>query len=309
MLFADHAPPVVSGPVGPITVPNSVPVASSVTISGSPIVGQLLTGSYTYSDVDGDAQGASTYRWLRNGVAISGATATSYTLVAADEGALITFEVTPVAATGASPGAPVQSAAVGPVGPSPANALPVATNVTITGSAQVGQVLTGTYTYNDAEGDLEGGSTYRWLRGATQVGTGTSYTLVAADAGTQIVFEVTPEAQTGNTPGVPVQSSAIGPVLPAVAVSGIAPNTVASGSSVAATITGVGFAPGATLTFESGSGPAPQESNVVVVDANTITATITARSGGPPRNRQWTVRVTNLNGSTGVLAGGLTVTP
>jgi len=54
----------------------------------------------------------STFRWLRNGATIAGATASTYTLVAADGGASITFEVTPVAATGAGAtiGTPVLSA-------------------------------------------------------------------------------------------------------------------------------------------------------------------------------------------------------
>ena len=43
---------------------------------------------------------AHTFTWLRGGTAITGATNTSYTLVAADSGQSITFEVTPVAVTG-----------------------------------------------------------------------------------------------------------------------------------------------------------------------------------------------------------------
>lgn len=95
--------------------PNSPPVASGVSISGSPTQGNVLTGSYTYSDADSDPQGASTFRWLRSGVAISGATSTTYTLQAADVGTTIQFEVTPVASSGSSPGATVTSSAVGPI--------------------------------------------------------------------------------------------------------------------------------------------------------------------------------------------------
>ena len=101
--------------VQPVAPGNTPPTANNLTIAGTAQVGQLLTGNYTYADADGDLEGTSTYRWLRNGASISGATAKTYTLVAADQGALIVFEVTPVAATGASPGAPVQSPAVGPV--------------------------------------------------------------------------------------------------------------------------------------------------------------------------------------------------
>lgn len=87
------------------------PTASAVSISGTTQVGQTLTGSYTYADADSDAEGTSTFRWLRNGVAIAGATASTYTLVNADFGAAITFEVTPVATVAPTTGTPVVSAA------------------------------------------------------------------------------------------------------------------------------------------------------------------------------------------------------
>jgi hypothetical protein len=75
------------------------------------------------------------------------------------------------------------------------------------------------------------------------------------------------------------------------------------------TITGSDFAAGASLTFENGNGPAPSASNVVVVDSNTITATLTAKGGGPPRDRVWDVAVTNPDGQSGRLIQGFTVTP
>ncbi|MCC6395704.1 MAG: metallophosphoesterase, partial [Bacteroidetes bacterium] len=94
---------------------NSAPVAMSVSISGVTAIDEILTGSYTYNDAEGDLQGTSTFRWLRDDVAIAGATSTTYTLTAADVGTTIKFEVTPVALTGTSPGAATQSAAVGPI--------------------------------------------------------------------------------------------------------------------------------------------------------------------------------------------------
>jgi hypothetical protein len=222
------------------TGPNTAPTATNVSISGTPQVGQVLTGNYTYSDADGDVEGTSSYRWLRDGTPISGAAARSYTLVAADQGALIRFEVTPVAATGASPGAPVQSAAVGPVAAPTPNSAPTASNVTISGTAEVGQVLTGNYTYSDANGDVEGTSTYRWLRDEAEIGgaTARSYTLVAADQGAMIVFEVTPVAATGASPGAPVQSAAVGPVA-APNNAPVASNVTISGTpEVAQVLTG-----------------------------------------------------------------------
>jgi len=82
-----------------------------------------------------------------------------------------------------------------------------------------------------------------------------------------------------------------------------------AGTTIVVTITGSGFVEGADVTFEDGAGPAPKTSEVSVVDGNTITATVTAKSGGPPRNRMWDVRVTNPDGSSGVLTDGFTVSP
>jgi len=91
---------------GPLTLPvaNSAPIAKAVAITdkngGTSVVGDTLLGGYVYYDADRDIEGKSTFRWLRNGVAIARATATNYTIVAADVGAMISFEVTPVAKTG-----------------------------------------------------------------------------------------------------------------------------------------------------------------------------------------------------------------
>ncbi|MEE9303234.1 MAG: hypothetical protein V3U84_05560, partial [Thiotrichaceae bacterium] len=179
--------------------------------------GDTLTGSYTYADAESDTEGTSTFRWLRDGTAIGSATGTAYTTVAADAGKAITFEVTPVAQVGTSPGATVTSSVINVVA---ANAAPTATNVAITdnngGNGEVGDTLTGSYTYADAESDTEGTSTFRWLRDGTAIGsaTGTTYTTVAADAGKAITFEVTPVAAAGTSPGAAVVSTAINVTTP-----------------------------------------------------------------------------------------------
>ena len=77
----------------------------------------------------------------------------------------------------------------------------------------------------------------------------------------------------------------------------------------AVTITGTGFVTGADVTLENGPGAKPVASNVVVVDANTITATLSVGTNGPPKNRLFDVRVTNPDSSTGALVDGFTVTP
>jgi len=190
----------------------AVPTATGVTISGNAEVGQLLTGSYTYNDLDGDLEGVSTFRWLRNGVP-TGAVGTQYTLVNADLGALIVFEVTPVALTstplpGELVGFPALSAAAGPV--VAANTAPSAINVAISGVASIGQTLTGSYTYQDADGDLENvaGTALRWLRNGTPIAgqAASTYVVALADVNTTLQFEVTPAAATGVSPGLAAAS-------------------------------------------------------------------------------------------------------
>jgi len=115
------------------------------------------------------------------------------------------------------------------------NAAPTATVQAITGTAQVGQTLTGHYAYADAESDPEGTSTFRWLSSATETGTYTAitgataltYVLQASDENQYIKFEVTPVATTGTTTGTPVQSAAVGPVISATAITvAAAPTTL-----------------------------------------------------------------------------------
>ncbi|MDI1255675.1 MAG: T9SS sorting signal type C domain-containing protein [Flavobacterium sp.] len=101
------------------------------------------------------------------------------------------------------------------------NSAPTATAVQISGTTQIGQTLTGSYTFNDTDGDLQGTSTYRWLRAdnnsglnVTPIGgaTSTTYTLVAGDANKFIRFGVTPVAATGTPTGTETFSAYAGPV-------------------------------------------------------------------------------------------------
>ncbi|UCB53842.1 MAG: hypothetical protein JSW45_07675, partial [Thiotrichales bacterium] len=195
---------------------NFAPTATAVTIidnnGGDAVVGDTLTGSYSYEDTEDNAEGASTYRWFRNGTPIGGATAVSYTLVAADSGASITFEITPIANLGTTTGDAVISSAIVVLSN---NSAPSASGVTITdingGSILVGDNVIGNYSYADLEDDPEGTSTFRWLRNGVAITGATSqqYTLVAADSAASITFEVTPVATTGTTTGSAVTSFAI----------------------------------------------------------------------------------------------------
>ena len=84
-----------------------------------------------------------------------------------------------------------------------------------------------------------------------------------------------------------------------VMISGIIPATMPAGSIRAVTITGAGFADGMNVALVNGSGPSPRVSEITVQDENTITATLTAKSGGPPRMRVWDLVVGPATASDG----------
>jgi len=162
-----------------ITVVDFAPVnmvAPTVSPSGTQSTGTLITAN------DGTWVGVAPitfeYKWTRDGIAISGATASTYTIQLADDGTTIRVEVKGTNAYGASAfiASSNSVSAVNTVAPTNSVA-PV-----ISGTAVVGQVLTTT------DGTWDGIPTptysYQWKRGATNIGTNSStYTLVQADAG------------------------------------------------------------------------------------------------------------------------------
>lgn len=84
---------------------------------------------------------------------------------------------------------------------------PKALDANITGTMSIGEVLTGSYTYYDANGDPEGDSKYKWYRGKYADGSnkmqilgslGKTHTITENDWNHYIFFEVTPVAQSGD---------------------------------------------------------------------------------------------------------------
>ncbi|HHY71816.1 MAG TPA: cadherin-like domain-containing protein [Bacillus bacterium] len=101
------------------------------------------------------------------------------------------------------------------------NQKPVATNVDVTGTKMVGSTLTGSYAYQDVDGDAEAKSTYKWYQASDQNGTNavpitgatnTTYKPAPDDIGKYIAFEVTPIATTGDTIGIATMSPYVGPI-------------------------------------------------------------------------------------------------
>jgi hypothetical protein len=93
---------------------------------------------------------------------------------------------------------------------------------------------------------------------------------------------------------------------PGPSVGTISPNEMYAGESIPVEISGSGFASGAEVTFENGSGVAPT-ANVTSVSSTTIEAVVTAHRNA--KAAVWDVRVTNPDGSFDVLVGGFTVVP
>ncbi|PHR98827.1 MAG: hypothetical protein COA78_25565, partial [Blastopirellula sp.] len=203
---------VMSAPIDQAPSVNQAPIVSNVILidinGDTVIVGDTLDASYTYSDAENDAEGQSAIRWLRNDVVISSATAMNYTLVDADVGNTIKFEITPKAVAGELIGIAATSNVIHVMFAPNANQAPTVSNVSLTDTngenAVVGDTLMGSYTYADVENDAEGQSGIRWLRNnvAISSATGMSYTLVDADTNEAIRFEVTPKATAGELVGI-----------------------------------------------------------------------------------------------------------
>lgn len=75
-------------------------------------VGDLLIGKYQCSDIEGYIENISTFRWLRDGIVITGAARKTYKLTPADEGKVFTFEVTHVVTAGKKQGMSIVSNSV-----------------------------------------------------------------------------------------------------------------------------------------------------------------------------------------------------
>ena len=101
------------------------------------------------------------------------------------------------------------------------------------------------------------------------------------------------------------------PPSPALTVTGITPNSVSQNvGTVNFIISGTGFAIGARVSFANGTGgSAPRVISVVRDSPTQLTARVEIKSGGPRRERQWDVVVTNPDGASFTGVRMLTITP
>ena len=188
---------------------EKAPVAKSIRIEGQQTEGQTLVGTYVYINRDDLPEGHSRYRWLRNGRPIPGADAATYEVTSVDVQAKLVFEVTPVSSAENCPvGLPGQARlhppargtddsrnhTNGQVSRPVTNNVPRITGILVSGDCQVGQVLTGRYSFSDPDGDSEGNSLMQWLRNGQRIegARQKEYEIQFEDVGSELILEVTP---------------------------------------------------------------------------------------------------------------------
>lgn len=196
---------------------NKAPVATGVSIidtnEGDLLAGDVLKGSFNYSDAEGDPEGDSQYRWFANGEAIDGATDESYTVLIADRGKEISFEVTPLASSGTSAGIAVVASSM------VVNSLPTASNLrmlneagsAITETSRVGISIDAYFEYSDIDEDEQDGQIIQWLRDGSDIIGADSlrYTTTIDDIDTTLSFSVIPKSISGELIGDSFVSSVI----------------------------------------------------------------------------------------------------
>lgn len=171
------------------TVPGgTVQNVIAPSVSGTAQVGSVLTattGTWT------PARTTVALQWLRDGVAVSGATGTSYLLAASDVSTEISVRAT-ASRSGSTP-ATSTSTSLLITAPEIEPALSLLGSPTVSGTPRVGQVMNGTAgTWSPRPSSFA----FQWLRSGAAIpgATSPSYRLVAADAGRKISLRVTATA-------------------------------------------------------------------------------------------------------------------
>ena len=201
--------------------PNS-PATGQPTISGTARVGETLTADASgIADDDGLNQASYSYQWLADGTDIAGATAGTYTLTDADEGAIITVRV-----SFTDDEEELTSAATIAVEARPNS--PATGQPTIAGMVQVGETLTADASgIADDDGLNQASYSYQWLADDADIAEATAqtYTLVDTDEGATVKVRVSFTDDAGNDESL--TSAAAGPVSFAVQQQIV--NTLATG--------------------------------------------------------------------------------
>ena len=238
--------PLTSAATATVSASTNTPATGAPTITGTAQVGQTLTAGITaIVDAEGLTNVSYMYQWIRvatdnTETNIASATATTYTLVEADQGATIKVQVR--FNDDADNPETLTSTATAAVAAAPNTAATGAP--TITGTAQVGQTLTAVTTaIMDAEGLINVSYMYQWIRTASGTDTNiagamaSTYTLVEADQGATIKVRVsfTDDANNNET----LTSAATAAVSAAANTAATGAPTITGTAQVGQTLTAV----------------------------------------------------------------------
>ena len=233
-------------------LPVHPPLTGTVSISGTAQVEQVLTADIANLNGVGDIS----YQWKRDGITVIGTDSDTYTVQVADAGSTITVTVSRSHNSGSITSDPTATVIL----------LPITGTVTISGQPYVGMELTA----DTANLGGNGAISYLWQRGATEVGTGSVYTVQAADAGFTITVTVSRSDKAGS-----VESDYIGPITfppltGTVSISG----TAQVGQTLTANTTSLGGTGDITYQWQRGETTIGTNSNTYIIQDTDVDSAI-----------------------------------
>ena len=246
-------------------------------ITGTAFAGEtLMATTNRIEDEDGLKRAVFTYQWLANDVEISDATDSSYTVTATDQGNPIHVRVTFTDDAG-NEETLTSNAVVAATFNSIATGAP-----TISGTAQVGQILTAsTSDISDSDGLDNANFTYQWISNDgtedshIQNATGSTYTVGAYDEGKTIKVRLSFTDDAGNDESLTSEPTATVTAsnTPATGEPTIT-GTAQVGETLTANTTGIADSDGlinANFTYQWLSNDGTSDSNISGASSSTYT--------------------------------------
>ncbi len=219
----------------PDTDLGRAPEIIGASISKDLSIGSVITATATAVDPDANAEGeaVATYKWQTSTDGKTwtdtAVTSSSYTTGESDAGKYLRVIITPMSTVEPKEGEPVILTTEGKI-IDPEQAKPIVKNVTVSGSASFGMIVTAKYDFEG--GEYTDNSEFSWEVSDdgsewTQIGTQKTYTITMNEVNKKIRVTVYPKNNI-NISGTPVTSSAVDVVNGEVAYF-VAPDASAGG--------------------------------------------------------------------------------